>query len=430
VSFATTFLSGASLGRVTKSVFARQVATTFLSQALTLVLSLATSSISARWLGPTGRGQLALALLIPTMLSLFLGFGTTAANVYLIGSRQVPVAVLCANSIMFSLAGTLLGCVIVVLLLTCGLLPVIVPGLPLGFMLLGILLLPVQLLALNFSSILQGLRLITTLNVLRVLQSALIVPFLFAFVVWLKIGVVGAILASLLGNAIIMVGTAWRARAEGGAPGLKWDPQAIRPTLNYGLKAYIGNLLQFFNYRLDSFIVNAFLGPAGVGIYGVSVSLAELLWQLPNSVCYVIFPKAAATHRDAMNRFTPKVFWGVLGISFVGALVMVLFGRLAIRLIFSNSFQGAYVPLLVLLPGVLLLGAGKVLANDIAGRGYPLYNSIVAGFTLVITIVLDVTLIPKMGIVGAALASTIAYSISFIQAVVLYLAISRRKQNV
>lgn len=71
-------------------------------------------------------------------------------------------------------------------------------------------------------------------------------------------------------------------------------------------------------------------------------------------------------------------------------------------------------------------GGRQDASNDIAGRGYPHYNSIVAGFALVITVALDLLLIPKIGIVGAALASTAAYSATFVMAVLFYLVVSRR----
>jgi len=187
--------------------------------------------------------------------------------------------------------------------------------------------------------------------------------------------------------------------------------------------------MQFFNYRLDVFIVNAFIGPAGVGIYGVAVTLAEFLWQLPNAASFVLFPKAANSTHETMNRFTPRVFGIILAVTSVGAVGLALFGKWAIRIIFSPAFADAYVPLLILLPGVVLLGVGKILTNDIAGRGYPHYNSIIAACALVITVTLDLALIPRMGIIGAAIASAVAYSLTFVLAVICYLIVSRRHEN-
>lgn len=399
-----------------------------LSRGGTLLLSVVTAAITARWLGPTGKGQLAMALLLPGVLQLFLSLGINSANVYFTGSKKLSIAEVTSNSISFALLGALAGCFIALFLVFRHLLPVIVPGVPTGFVLLGMIALPLGLLFSNLSSVLQGLRRIGTLNVLNFLQKALMIPLLVLFVIWLKKGVPGAIVASLAASFLILLATAWRLRREGVDFRPRWNRRVIRPTLGYGMKGYVGNMLQFFNYRLDSFIVNAFIGPAGVGIYGVSVTLAELLWHLPNSVGFVIFPKAAGTDHKDMNRFTPRVFWIVLAVSLCGAVVLALLGRLAIHIIFSDRFMGAYMPLVALLPGVVLLGAGKVLTNDIAGRGYPHYNSIVAGLALIVTIALDLILIPKMGVLGAALASTGAYSLTFILAVVFYLIVSRRPE--
>ena len=165
------------------------------------------------------------------------------------------------------------------------------------------------------------------------------------------------------------------------------------------------------------FIVNYFLGPAGAGLYSVSVRLAELLWYLPNAVGFAIFPKVAATGADKMNAFTPRVFRMTLGLTVLGALGLALLGKPIIQLVYSSVFESAYVPMLVLLPGVVLLGGAKVLTNEMAGRGYPLYNSVNTSLTLMVTVLLDWVLIPRFGIIGAALASTIAYITMFVMTI-------------
>lgn len=82
--------------------------------------------------------------------------------------------------------------------------------------------------------------------------------------------------------------------------------------------------------------------------------------------------------------------------------------------------------MLALLPGVILLGGAKVLTNEIAGWGYPQYNSFNAGVALILTVILDLILIPRFGILGAALASSIAYTVIFFTSVGFYLVVSRR----
>ncbi len=215
-------------------------------------------------------------------------------------------------------------------------------------------------------------------------------------------------------------------RSAGGSLRPRIDRGVLRQVVPYGLRGYVGNLVSFFNYRLDVFIVNGFLGTGGVGIYSVSVALAELLWHLPNAVGFVIFPKAAGTAARRMNAITPRVFGATLAITGLGAVAMALVGEELIRWVYTDAFSSAYGPLLILLPGVVLLGGGKVLTNEIAGRGYPHYNSINAGIALVLTIVLDVILIPRYGVAGAALASTSAYTVVSATAVVFYMIVKTR----
>jgi O-antigen/teichoic acid export membrane protein len=96
-----------------------------------------------------------------------------------------------------------------------------------------------------------------------------------------------------------------------------------------------------------------------------------------------------------------------------------------INFVFSSAFIGAYVPMLALLPGVVLLGGAKVLTNEIAGRGYPQYNSLNAGLALVLTVVFNLWLIPSHGPLGAALASSIAYATIFLTSIAFYIRVSR-----
>ncbi len=101
-----------------------------------------------------------------------------------------------------------------------------------------------------------------------------------------------------------------------------------------------------------------------------------------------------------------------------------------IQVIYSDLFLAAYQPLLALLPGVILLGGGKVLTNEIAGRGYVHYNSVNAGLALVLTVIFDLLLIPRWGVLGASWASTIAYSAIFLTAVIFYRSVSRNQNAI
>jgi O-antigen/teichoic acid export membrane protein len=406
--------------------FTQNVTSTFLVQILCLFLSIANAAIIARWLGPEGKGTLALILLVPGMLALFLSGGIGVANVYFAGSRRLDVPSLTANSVGFAFVATILGIGVVGGLLITGWLETLVPGVPIWLVIIAMLGLPAGLLGGYFSTILQGLQHIVTVNLVNLAKAALTLVLTILLVIGFQLSLLGALVASLGAGAATVMVTVALLRREGATFTPLWDLSIMRPTFSFGLRGHIGNMLQFFNYRLDVFIVNYFLGPASVGIYIVSVMVTELLWYLPNAVGFVIFPKAAATRPEALNAFTPRVFRITLGLTALGALGLAVIGKPLIQVIFSSAFISAYVPMLVLLPGVVLLGGAKVLTNEIAGRGYPHYNSVNSGLALVLTVVLDLILIPRHGIVGAAVASSVAYAVIFFTAIGFYLTVSRR----
>ncbi len=410
---------------MTEQRFTRQVGITLITKVVNLSLSIATAAVIARWLGPEGKGMLALALLVPGMLGIFLSGGIEVANVYFTGSKRLDVPTLSASSTGLAILVTILGFGVVICLAATGWVNVIVPGVPPWILLIAMLGFPTSLLNGFFSSILQGLQRIFTINSISFLQSLVTLILTFLFVIGWKLGLFGAVLAPLASGALSLIVLGIFLRREGGVFTPHWSYHVLRSTLSFGLRGHIGNVLQFFNYRLDMFILNYFLGPASVGIYAVSVRLAELLWYLPDAVSFVIFPKAAASKPEDMNVFTPRVFRITSGLTALGALGLAFVGRPVINLVFSSAFVGAFIPMLVLLPGVVLLGGAKVLTNEIAGRGYPHYNSLNAGLALILTVVLDLVLIPRYGVVGAALASSAAYTTIFFTAIGFYLTVSR-----
>ncbi len=408
------------------SRFTRHVGATLITQMAGLCLAVITTAVIARWLGPEGKGIIDLALLVPGMLSLFLSGGIGVANVYFAGTRRLDTPILTENSVKFAIVSTILGALIVGVLITSGWLLVLVPGVGIWLIVLATMGLPVRLLSGYLSGILLGLQRVITVNMINLVQGLLTLVFTILLVISLRMGLSGPILSSLGAGMVGLIILIIILRRAGGVFKPHRDSSAMYSVLSFGLKGHIGNVLQFFNYRLDMFLVNYFIGSAGVGIYGVSVGLAEILWYFPNAVGFVIFPKATATKPEVMRAFTPRVFLITLGVTASGAIGLMALGKTFIQLIYSFAFIDAYIPMLVLLPGVILLGGAKVLTNEIAGRGYPQYNSVNAGIALILTVIFDLILIPRLGILGAALASSIAYTAGFFASVGFYFIVSRR----
>ena len=92
-----------------------------------------------------------------------------------------------------------------------------------------------------------------------------------------------------------------------------------------------------------------------------------------------------------------------------GAIPLALLSLVVIPRLFGAAFAPAVLPACILLIGLAGEGVAAVAIAYLYGNGMPGMASTGVGVGVVVTVVLDLLLIPTMGIVGAAVASTAAY---------------------
>jgi len=238
-------------------------------------------------------------------------------------------------------------------------------------------------------------------------------------VVVLKQGVRGAVVAAMVSPGLCIVAYLFLLRRDVGFP-LTCSRGAFKDALTFGVQGHLGSVLQFLNYRLDMFMVSFFTGAADLGYYTVAVSLAEMLWYLPDAAGFVLFPKTASAEPEAARRFTPKVARLLLFITALAAVGLFLVSRPLIVTLYTKQFLPALRPLWVLLPGVVALSYSKVIFSDLSGRGKPYYGTLASLVSVVLTLGLNPLLIPRWGIIGAAVVSSLAYAANAAAAVVFY----------
>jgi O-antigen/teichoic acid export membrane protein len=156
----------------------------------------------------------------------------------------------------------------------------------------------------------------------------------------------------------------------------------------------------------------------------VAVSLAELLWYLPDAFGFVLFPKTASSEPEAARQFTPKVARLSAFITAVAAVGMFLLSRLVIVVLYTEEYLPSLYPLWILLPGVVALSYSKVIFGDLGGQGKPRYGTYASLLSFLVTLGLDLLLIPRWGIVGAALTSSLAYTTNAAVAVASYVSVT------
>lgn len=181
---------------------------------------------------------------------------------------------------------------------------------------------------------------------------------------------------------------------------------------NYSFFAFIANALHFLVTRVDFWILDYFKGEEALGIYALGVRIVQLFLILPTLLAGIILPSITSEefHTEALE----KILRILNSVNLLIIAFMFVTSTWLIPLIFGASFSASTIPLILLLPGMLFLSVQTLLASYFAGKGQLQVNVISTIFSLAAALTLDFILIPRWGAAGAAVASTVSYTIGCI----------------
>src|SRR5690606_6339513 len=115
---------------------------------------------------------------------------------------------------------------------------------------------PLTLLQGYLNAILQGIQAIFTLNLITFISAIESSLLTVVWVIGLEQGAPGALYASITATTLTLILQIFVLYQRGGTLRPRWNPAIVKETLVFGLRGHVGNVLQFFNYRLDVFIIN------------------------------------------------------------------------------------------------------------------------------------------------------------------------------
>jgi O-antigen/teichoic acid export membrane protein len=292
-------------------------------------------------------------------------------------------------------------------------------------MLLAMFSFPPALLQFYCQSILQGYQDFRRYNYLTVIVQLTTFVLSAVLIYGFKMGVPAVIVAFLLGQLLSLVITVvmlrpYLQRTPGTEEHVSWWKYG-RKAVGYGWKQHLSAIIAFVNYRIDFFFVNLFLGPALAGTYYIAIQLGESMWIISKVVSTVLLPRLAELHSQEQTRLqlTPLITRLVFSFTALAAIVVGVLAGPIVSL-WGKEAAAAAAALVWLLPGIVMGAATRIIAYDFAARGKPEYNSYLAIVVVVINVAANVVLIPRVGIIGGAISTTIAYTANTIATVYLY----------
>ena len=384
---------------LTANVAARVVALASLSAATVLV---------ARAGGPKLLGELTLLRVLPGLIGVLVGCGLPSAAPFFLAGKDWDKGRLRTTIIVLTLAGSLAASACWLLLA-----PLIhrlfFHDWHMGVVIAAAVPVFTQLWVATGKSFLQGEDDMRGANWAIAAEEAVFLPVYVGLLPFMH--GTSLLMTALVGaDVLVTLGIAVRlARRCGYLNGWgKPDIGLAKEICGYGIRGQIGGMLSLVNLRLDVAILGALVGPGTLGVYAVASKYAELL-RLPGlAITYVLYPRLAARDRQEASRAVVALLPRALVFTVLAAIPLALAVPLLPR-VYGDAFTSAMLPACILLFGLIGEGAAGLVSAYLYAVGRPGANSLALGVSVVVTIVLDLMLIPRYHAVGAAAASAVAY---------------------
>jgi len=388
----------------------RNISSVLLTNILVFLLGVPAGIVIARVLGPEGVGIYALIMLVPGLLYQLGNLGLGGASIYFTGTKRFDLSDVTSNSLVFGFAVMVLLGALFAAAYRLFLYPFFKDVEPL-FIYLILLSLPFSLVSVYFKQILLARFKVTEFNLLSLLQPLLMLVGVALLLILFQAGMLSVVVLCVVVPVITFGASALLVRRLT-VIRLSVKLRVLKESLGYGVKVYLANIFTFLSYRLDILLVSYFLGATQVGFYALAVAMAEMAWFIPNAVKTILFPQVSSSDRASSGRLAAMVARHTLVLSVLACAALAAVGRWAIELLYGPEFLPSFLPLLILLPGIIGNSVASLAAAYLSGIGKPVFATYASLASLAVNVALNLILIPMWGIAGAAAATSVSYCLN------------------
>lgn len=375
----------------------------------TLVLTLLSGILTARLLGPEGRGEYAAISGWALTLAAVGCLGYPGAATFLLSRYPQEGRNLLGTTLLAVVALGVFAVVLAQLFLAPAFAAQETATLNLARV--YVLALPAYIGLMFVCALLGGLGRFGELSLVRIAQPLLFGAGLMVLAAADAFTVMG-VLAVLACSYVVpfVVGTGRIVRIQGLA---RPSAKLARKGLGYGLRVQGQTLGALGNSRLDTAVLPAFVVATQLGYYSIAVSVASMVVVMFGQLVFVVFPVATrAGDRDGpvLVARTTRL---VLLLAGLAALALGLAAPLCVRVVYGREYLPGVAPLRLLLPGVVFWSATSIVDGGLQALNRPGRASVAQLVGFFFTVVGLATTVPHWGIVGAAATSTLAYTVAF-----------------
>ena len=195
------------------------------------------------------------------------------------------------------------------------------------------------------------------------------------------------------------------------------DPlkDSLKAMLHYGAFMQLSTLVSTLNKRLSLYLLNIHCDERSIGVYASGTQVTEGVNIVSQSIGLVEFSALSNTeNKQRASQLTMRFMKLSVLLTFTAMLVICLLPSTFFEWLFSGEFADVRPVILLMAPGIVFFSAHTVLANYFSGMGKPKYNLFASLIGLSVTLISAFILISTLGILGAAITTTLTYTALFV----------------
>jgi O-antigen/teichoic acid export membrane protein len=368
------------------------------------------SIVAARALGPSGRGQYALALNLATMVWVVSHLSVEHSIGRMMARKEASLIELCHLASLFAVTLGLLGTAMALAI-----------GLPARDSLLGDASAATVILAaatIPFTLIGQmATALLLRLGALRAygwviavgaaVQLALVVALELGFGLSPELAMLAALLTIAVVGIALAVALARRVGARALLPVSEW--RLVRAALQIGVRLQPASIALWLNLKVDLLLVGLLATTHEAGLYSLSANLADMVFISVSTVALAALETQTKADAKAAISYTVDFIGQNLGVAALLGLIATVFAYPFVVFLYGSAWQDSVLPFVLLMPAVIALAVEGPARDLLIRIAPPLVVSAAAGMGLALNVGLNFVLIPWVGIAGASIASVLSY---------------------
>lgn len=262
-----------------------------------------------------------------------------------------------------------------------------------------------------FSYFARGIEEVTVFTICGVINTVCVILLNIVFLLWLKIGLVGYLLAFIISSGISAIFLFFGGKMyQYLITPKQLDKELMKEMIRYSLPMVPNSVSWWVSNSSDKYILTAFAGVSVTGIYSVAYKIPTIL-----SVLCGIFMTAWRMSAvedfgtEKAQHFYNDVFNKYISMSIIISAGLITFNKVLANFLYAKDFFIAWVFVPVLVIAVMFHGMGEFFGSiyTSAKKTSMLFYSSILG--AILNIILNFILIPSLGGMGAAIATLISY---------------------